>query len=259
MNSERTGAEAAEKQRGRLGLGHAPLADMSALVDEMTPFDLVVMDMPDGLDAMIATDANRSAGFIAVATTRSPFRQRFSIAHELGHASLGTISAQLGCTVNGSAHRPPEEVAADAFARHFLAPLPAVRQHLDDAPGPLVALSDVVRIYGVSPTVAAIQLRDAGMDESVVELAKSQTAPKLATRFGWRDEYDARSADSQKPKAPRRLLDDAVTAYSEGRVGLGLVARVANQSLEDERLILEEADVRPTLPEPEWFSFDVDS
>lgn len=257
-SNETLGARAALHMREELGLGNAPLADLAGLIADMTPLDLVVLDMPQGVDAMLAIDTDNSQGFLAVATTDFPFRQRFSIAHELGHAALNTISTQVPCTLNGASRRRPEEIAADAFARNFLAPIHAVAGLVGRRASDREILSDVIRLFGVSPSVAAIQLVAAGMDDSIKDLARSTSAAQLATRFGWRDEYDAMAANSRRPRAPRQLLDDAIAAYVRGRIGIGMVARVAGRSLEEERALLEESGITPDAPDTNWFTFDED-
>lgn len=256
--NEAIGAETARSQRAQLGLGVAPLADLAGLVADMTPLDLVVMVMPQGMDAMLAVDVDteRPRGFLAVATTESPYRQRFSIAHELGHCALHSISTELPCTLSGGSRRTPEEVAADSFARNFLVPIRALAELLGQRKNPLETLSDAVRLFGVSPSVAAIQLVAAGMDESLKDRARATSAPQLATRYGWRDEYDALAQSSQRPRAPRQLLDDAITAYAQGRIGIGIVARVAGRSLDEERALLEDSGIRPDTPGTNWFTFD---
>ncbi|WP_435113405.1 ImmA/IrrE family metallo-endopeptidase [Nocardiopsis synnemataformans] len=77
-------------------------------------------------------------------------------------------------------HRSPEEVRADAFARHLLVPIEGLCEFLGER-GPLTqaVLSEVVQRFLVSPPTAAIALCQAGyIDDATKEEWLSPTTPQ---------------------------------------------------------------------------------
>ena len=262
-NAEQVGRDAAEKVRREMGLEDAPIADLVDLVERRRACDVAIEPMPAGMDGMVATDPESGRSVIAVATTDLLHRQRFTLAHELGHLELGGLSDHPDV-----GRRTAPEVQADAFARHLLAPLGGVlrvlrasrrdRTGADGADRSDEDLSDVVRTFRVSPQVAAIQMRDAGcIDATEYKILDGWwDARRLATRFGWRPEYDAWVAEARQSRPPRRLLRRAVDGYVSGVVSIAAVANVSGLSIDDAMAQLDLADIHPADPEITWFDPD---
>ena len=57
------------------------------------------------------------------------------------------------------------------------------------------------------------------------------TAPQLAARFGWSDQYQALQGDSDQRRAPQRLLARAITGYTEGVLPVQAIATLRGMSL----------------------------
>ena len=76
---------------------------------------------------MTMRDPAREIAMIAVARTRNPMRQRSTLAHELGHVLFGDYRRPRA---SGWSDRSPEEIRADAFARHLLVPVQGIRDVL---------------------------------------------------------------------------------------------------------------------------------
>lgn len=220
-----TPKEMAAAFREQLGLGDAPIRDLPALIATGTRVDVAVMNMPAGLDGMTRKDPESEAFIVAVATTDNPERQRFSLAHELGHILFGDFETDAS-TVHATG---PNETRAHDFARHFLAPVEGVRRVVDSLPGagPETLTSAVVQHYGVSPMPALIQLQAVGAitagDRASLSSTTSQT---LATRFGWSEERAAQIADSQRPQPPQTIVAAATRAYADGKLSLRILARL---------------------------------
>jgi hypothetical protein len=162
---------------------------------------------------------------IAVATMSKPMRQRSSLAHEIGHVVAGDLQLRTAPTPGS---RSPAEIQADAFARHLLLPVRALQDRFGQG-APDVGeceLAAVVQEFEVSPSLAAIQLKEAGLIRPSVcsELGKAST-PTLAARYGWLSQYRALSAVSLQPRAPQTLMRRAVEGYHRGLVGLQELAR----------------------------------
>jgi hypothetical protein len=120
------------------------------------PVDVLAIAKAAGLEIRIgAFDHSgllRDGTVIEVPKRDLPVRQRFTIAHELGHATL--------------AHQVPEqalEVEANAFAAELLLPTPALRQAVADGMG----FKEIAARFQASREATAIALKDARLLPSV--------------------------------------------------------------------------------------------
>lgn len=206
--------------RARQHLGLAPIKDVFELVHATVGVDVMSMEADEAEHGLTMMDPDTGTVVIAVATTHHPMRQRSSVVHELGHFVAGDLDSP---GIFHPGRRTPEEICADAFARHLLLPLEAVLERLGD-PGPARAESDLsalVQEFELSPHMVAIQMRDAGLIDAVTcKEWSSLSAPKLATRFGWFSQYHVLARMSQVPRAPQSLMTRAVEGYRRGVLGL---------------------------------------
>jgi Zn-dependent peptidase ImmA (M78 family) len=226
MTAEDEGRAAAERFRSKHHLGDQPLGDLITLVEQTTGFDVAVLEVDQDEHGMAIRDTERGVVFIAVARTRNPMRQRSSLAHELGHVLHGDWTEPAESPAAGSDTRGREETRADAFARHLLIPLEGLRQFLADQPDHgLAVLSAAVQRFLVSPAMAAIALQQTGhIDDRTKSEWMAISTPTLAARFGWSDQYAALQDESDRKRAPQRLLARAVEGYVEGVVSLQTLA-----------------------------------
>ncbi|WP_373182406.1 helix-turn-helix domain-containing protein [Halomonas campaniensis] len=104
-------------------LGMNPIADLTDTLEAQGLLVLVVDEAHPGFSGMTAlarTDDDRTYPVVAVSAQWPGDRQRFTLAHELGHLILaGRLSPELN-----------EEKACDRFAGAFLAPQVSVFQNL---------------------------------------------------------------------------------------------------------------------------------
>jgi Zn-dependent peptidase ImmA (M78 family) len=251
MTLEQQGEAAAAKFRSEHHLGVQPLGDLVALIEQTTGHDVAVLDAGPDEHGLTMRDPARDVVFIGVARTRHPMRQRSTLAHELAHVLFGdwTDGEDLSA-------RPPEEIRADAFARHLLVPSDGLiaflrhRETLTEAD-----LSAVVQWFLVSPQIAAIALYDCGyIDAATKQEWMALTTPRLATRFGWSDQYHSLQNDADQTRSPQRLLARAVSGYSEGVVTAQTVATLRGISAEEVADELTEAGVIPREHQPPWIA-----
>lgn len=251
MNTEVEGRTAATRFRQEHHLDVQPLGDLVAVIEQATGFDVAVLDVGPDEHGLTMRDQARGAVFIGVARTRNPMRQRSTLAHELGHV-LFEDWAGTG-TGNWSA-RSPAEIRADAFARHLLAPIEGLRAIIGNRE--LVTqsiLSAVVQRFVVSPQIAAIALHQAGyIDAATKQEWMALSAPQLAARFGWSDQYRALQTDSDQRRAPQRLLARAIKGYAEGVLSAQAIATLRRISLEAAEADLREAGVVPAAQPVAW-------
>jgi hypothetical protein len=125
-------------------------------------FEYHLVDFPDGVDALLVTtgDGRRVAG---VNRNHHPHRQRFSLAHEIGHRLLGHQVTYYRSDI--SIDNPPEridhrrearrlETEANTFAGELLVPL----SMLKTAHAKSQDLESLSRIFFVSTQVISIAL-----------------------------------------------------------------------------------------------------
>lgn len=155
--NEQRALQLAADFRGSHELDDGPIKDMFEVLHSTQGIDVMIVSASESEHGLSMTDPATGRVVIAVATTSHPMRQRSSIAHELGHVLAGDLDRAKPLV---SGERSPEEIRADAFARHLLLPLPAVRKRFE--PGhqevTLSDLSDLVQEFEVSPQLASIQL-----------------------------------------------------------------------------------------------------
>ena len=118
------GQRLAEEERRRLGLGHAPMPDMSELL-ESQGVRTGLVDLPDDISGLTLSD--RKVGLFVVANRAHHYlRRRFSFAHEYAHVVADRDRSGL---ISRTSERDDlVEMRANAFAANFLMPEDGVRQ-----------------------------------------------------------------------------------------------------------------------------------
>ncbi len=235
-SNERIGAELAESFRVTHELGTGPLGDLFTLSEETVGVDVMSMDAGESEHGLTAWDPATGRAVIAVATTPHPMRQRSSIAHELGHVLQG-----IDAPTAFPGERSPQEIQADSFARHLLLPRAELR-NIGRSPS-LAQFSEIVRTFGLSPQMAAIQLRTARvLPEEELERYAQWSTRRLAIEFGWFSEYRSLAAQSRTPRTPRRLMARVMQAYHQGLLNAEEAARWYATTPEDLRSQLDGGD-----------------
>lgn len=252
MTLEQQGKDAAAVFRGEHHLGVQPLGDLVALIEQTTGNDVAVLDAGPDEHGLTMRDPRRDVAFIGVARTRNPMRQRSTLAHELAHVLFGDWTAG-----DDFSARSPEEIRADAFARHLLVPGDGLKAFLGQHREILTEadLSAVVQWFLVSPPIAAIALCDCGyIDTETKQKWMSLSTPLLSTRFGWSDQYQSLQNDADRTRSPQRLLARAVSGYSEGVVTAQTLATLRGISAESVAEELTDAGIIPKAHQPPWMT-----
>jgi Zn-dependent peptidase ImmA (M78 family) len=249
-SNERRARRLAETFRDDHDLGTLAIKDVFELVHAATAVDVFSIEAGEEEHGLSMLDPKTGRHVIVVATTPHPMRQRSSVAHELGHLLHGDLDNPEPSTPG---ERGPAEICADAFARHLLLPLGAVRTRLaDTGEASLGDLSDLVQEYEVSPAIAAIQLKVAGLiTEVTCEEWKRLSTRQLALQYGWLNQYDSLAEASKRPRAPQALMKRAVAGYQNGVLGIAELSTWYGQSAQD--LQAELAEPHPaTAAEDDW-------
>lgn len=240
MSIEQEAQKAAEEFRSQHALGVQPLGDLAVLIEKTTNHDVAVLDVGPDEHGLTMRDPSTGRTFIGVARSQNPMRQRSTLAHELAHVLFKDWSEDLSA-------RDSQETRADAFARHLLVPQQGLREFLPShQQATLATLSDVVQWFLVSPAIAAIAMHDAGYITTQIKSEWMRiSTPRLATQFGWGDQYANLQLDSDRARAPQGLVERATRGYAEGVVSAQTIATLRGISKEEVVTELKDAGVVP--------------
>ncbi len=157
------GAKRARDARKELGIdATAPLGCVLTVVERDLGLPVVIAALPPGIAGCCWRDADDVV--LWVNGTQAAVRQRFTLAHEVGHVRCGhdhDVPVETFETIGGKS-TDAREVQANAFAAELLAPADGIRATLESEP----SLEDVVLIaarYGISAIAALYRLNTLGL------------------------------------------------------------------------------------------------
>ena len=194
--------------REKWGLGTAPIENLMAVLEHQG-IKIGLVDGHEKFDAYTYT----LAGNVPVIVTKRDLpgdRQRFNIAHELGHYVLQTDS----------------EAMANRFAGAFLAPDPAVRRELGARRSTLSVreLHILKHKYGLSMQAWIYRAKDLGI------LSQSAAARlfRMFSTQGWRRQEPG---DPVLSEVPSHLNQWVYRALAEGLISRTRAAELLGESL----------------------------
>ena len=243
MSNEKIGQKAADEFRREFDLGVKPIVSVARLIEQKVGVGVAYVDTPAAGHGMTMRLGDRY--MMSVGCTEHPMRLRSTLAHELGHMRLGSVDRYLSHSAWDE--RTPEEIQADAFARHLLVPLDAAGDAARKAGATIALLSDLVQSYMASPNIVAIQLRDAKViDLDTCREWSTLSSGRLASQFGWRAEYQTLVAQTKMPRPPQALLARAIDGYRWNLVTPATIARL--DGTRDPRLVTEQLEADGIVP-----------
>ena len=193
---------AAMSIRTAWNLGGSPIPDMTELLEErgIKILKLSLPESVDGLTCRVRRVGGDDVPVVVCSTAKSLERQRFTIAHELGHMVLDIPS-----TV-------PEEKACHRFAGAFLAPRDELirevgrRRHNFG----FAELIDIKHMFGISAAALVIRMRDLG-------IITEATLRGIFRGIGrsWRKKEPC---PLERTESPRRFLRLCLRALAENEI-----------------------------------------
>jgi Zn-dependent peptidase ImmA (M78 family) len=224
------GAKRAREARASLGLDDAsPVPCVLTLVEERAELPVIVGSLPEGFAG--ALWRNGVGSIVWVNGDQVVERQRFTVAHELGHVRCGHAGTAVDTneTIFGGSH-DPREVEANAFAAELLAPAAGVRAQIAREPN----LEDLVRLaarYGISTIAALYRCRTLGLvsahryDQLLGEINEKLHVKLLA----YLDPATVRDvlAETEHPRLPPSLAGSALAAVLDGKTPVSAAASAA--------------------------------
>lgn len=118
------GQKVAIEERQRLGLGVAPIGDLSELLESQGVRTGAVA-LPENISGLTMVDSTIGV-FVVINANHAAVRQRFSLAHEYGHVLMDRDRA--GAISRAENRADLLEVRANAFAAEFLMPAEGIAQ-----------------------------------------------------------------------------------------------------------------------------------
>jgi len=227
------GAKRARQLREMLGLEcAAPLRCTLSLVERLLGLPVVIAALPDDVAGCCWRDGERVVLWINGLDI--PTRQRFTLAHELGHVRCGHDGAMPVDTFVTISGMPTDsrEVQANAFAAELLAPASGVRLIVD---GHEPGLDDVVRVaatFGISPIAAVYRLGSLGLTLRQHQLSAAvadgaHEASRQRLRAPAVADAISRIRASDLPRLSPSLRNSALAAAIDGNASTNAVADAA--------------------------------
>ena len=234
----------AQRLRSQLGLGDADLPTevnlLAAEVEDKFNIDVAIEPLERGLDGLAVTRQGYS--LIMVSSSIAAHRQRYTIAHELGHLMAGDRGDIVDENINFS--KTPEETRANAFAAAFLMPANALRTAFGDQSVPTEQLiADLLARYRVSLDALAFRLHNLNIINAAErDTVRRMSSVRVALRQGRASDLQAR----HDWRWPGGLLRRAVEAYVKGQISIRPIAQLVN--VDPDALLEELAPPRLSPP-----------
>lgn len=232
-------AEAALAQVERFD-GPAEQGNLAHLVEALFGADVAVLDLGSGFDGLATS--SEEVKLIVLATSPVPARQRFTLAHELGHLLAGDDQGvHLDEDVFDKAQaRNPSEMRANSFAASFLMPQEALRAAvgttgLTEQSFAALACDLVVTPSTLAYRLKALRLIDAGTCDRFQVL----TGRRAASMAGRGAEFARRVTEASRPRPPGLLASDAYSAHDVGATTLRPYANLLGVDVDNLRSALD--------------------
>lgn len=205
-------------------------AELIGRIEHQFGVDVVVTRLPLDCDGLSFSDGD--VRVIVLATSSAPFRQRFTLAHELAHLAFGdsqdeVIEEQL------DSEKTPVESRANSFAASFLAPRSEILA-LIGGRSPVEAFDSLVLHFQMSPSAMSWRLLNEGLiSQEDQRRLGAQTARAMAMRAGEAAEHTNRARLAGVPRPAQRLIDAYLDAYRDGVTTLRPAANLLGQPAEE--------------------------
>jgi Zn-dependent peptidase ImmA (M78 family)/transcriptional regulator with XRE-family HTH domain len=215
-------------------------ADLPDLVEEVFGADVAVVALEAGFDGLAASSDD--AKLIVLGTSQVPARQRFTLAHELGHLLAGDDQGvHLDRDIyDRSQAKDPSEQRANSFASAFLMPENVLREAVGPRGLTEPGFATLACDLKVTPSALAFRLKDLRLiDSGTCDRYRALSAAKAATIADRGEELARRVALANTPRLPGLLVRDAYAAYETGATTLRPYANLLGVDVDELRLALE--------------------
>lgn len=217
-------------------LGELSNLQLIGAIESKLGIDVVVVGLPEGCDGLSYED--NEVRCIVLGATDAPFRQRYTLAHELAHIALGDAKNEV-IEEGLYSDRSECESRANVFAANFLAPRAEIVEVLAGRTAG-AAFDDLVLHFQMSPDAMSWRL----LNEELIDKAQQQnlgreTARTIAMRAGRAAEHTKRARETSMPRPAQALVDAYLDAYRDGKTTLRPAASLLGVSTESLEVYFE--------------------
>jgi Zn-dependent peptidase ImmA (M78 family) len=210
--------------RKRLGLDRQDLPyhldELAALLEQSLAVDIAFQPLPDGLDGLAVTSGDFRLAVVSSGIFAT--RQRFTLAHEIGHLLAGDAD-ELTVDEDVLGGNSDQEQRANAFAAAFLLPKDALREAIPNGVLSETEVAGLLGRLGVSRDALAIELHRLHLvSREECDRIRTMASARLTSRPGRTTDLQARD----RTRVPGNLLERATAAYASGELGVRPLARL---------------------------------
>lgn len=220
-------AESALRHAGDLGFEPWKVRDLAPLVEDAFGVDVRIMCFPFGYEGLSWADT--VCKLMIVGTSEVPARQRFTIAHELGHLlAEDDQGLHLDPNLSDAEHKKaPSEMRANAFATEFLLPRDVLKAKAENLDWSERSFAELACDLWVSPVNLAWRLFNLNLINSEqctkFRAMRSLEAATLANRL---DPHWLWLASAGQPRISMPLVRSTFLAYRRGNTTLRPLANL---------------------------------
>jgi Zn-dependent peptidase ImmA (M78 family) len=214
--------------------------ELADVVEAVFGVDVTVCELGPGFDGLSVS--SEESKLILVGTSQTPTRQRFTIAHELGHLLNGDDQqVHVDTNVYDAKYRLDEsERLANAFAAALLMPSVRLREAVGTQGIDEEAFARLADELMVSPSSLALRLKSLRLiDSGVCDRFRKLSSARAATLAGHGDVYARLVTQASRPRPPGLLCRDAYQAYESGEATLRPYASLLGIDVDSLRESLE--------------------
>lgn len=250
----------ADHARADLAIGQdTAIVDILDSVERTAGIPVTILALPGMIAGACLRE--REQNFIFLNGSDDPSRQRFTLAHEYGHARLGHLNMVDTHDQMGASTKIPVEVQANAFAAAFLAPERALRAWLAANAQKQIDIAALVRLatnFGMSPLAMRYRLQNTGVLTSKNTIAaldaQIEQNEHIRTRYrlGIEDRQDSVALAKTKslPRLPGAMQDLGLAGYERGVLTLQRLAEGLQRPIKEIAAELDERGIAPLVEEP---------
>ena len=236
----------AKRVRKLAGVGDEHIDELASFCESRLGVDVAVESLPPGLDGLSVSCGNYRLALVS--STIPATRQRYTLAHEIGHLAAGdTRDIMIDEDLFGRAG--DQEKRANVFASAFLMPESSLQRSLGTAGLIEASVGEMLASYKVSLDALAWQLYSVRLVDRVGrERVRQMSARKLSLLAGHAAEYQRQLQNHGRRRLPSGLLQRAIEAYNKGGAGVRVLARLADVPPD---LLLKQLSPLPPVPDTE--------
>ncbi|MGP3920228.1 helix-turn-helix domain-containing protein [Nonomuraea sp. 10N515B] len=222
--------------------------DLAELIENVFGIDVAISELPDGFDGLASSREHRR--LIVVGTSTVPSRQRFTLAHELGHVLAGDDQGLLvEADIYDKRHsRQSSEIRANAFATAFLLPEERLKSETSGMAWTDESFVKLAFRWWVSPSALAWRLHNVSLiSKDLCDRFRGMTTESAALLAGELGSFTEWIDAASRCRIPQLLLRDTFQAYLDGTSTLRPFSNLIGEDSESIRQALEQAGEEPPL------------